>query len=134
MSVTFDFREYLSSIFGKIKRPVAEVLLKNSKDNLWYPLTMLVDTGADYTLLPPSSAVTLGINLSKDCNLINTQGVGGTSRVYFLKRKIEAKIGNYHRNIPIGFTNNNSIPPLLGRQRFLETFKVTFEKFKVTFK
>lgn len=133
MPISFPFRKEKSPIFGNIHRPVAEVFFKEKLHNLWQPVTMIVDTGADYTLLPLFLAEELGANLAKDCQTIITQGVGGTSKVYLLKNKIEARIGYLNRRIPLGFLDNDYIPPLLGRQEFLETFRVIFEKFHVTF-
>ncbi|MBI2334679.1 retroviral-like aspartic protease family protein [Candidatus Daviesbacteria bacterium] len=133
MSITFKFKEYPSNIFGITRRPVAEVYFQHKNNIRWLPITMVVDSGADYTLLPKFLALSLGISLSKDCRLIETRGVGGESTVYLLKRKIRVRLGEYERAIPVGFLGNNHIPPLLGRQEFLETFKVIFEKFQVIF-
>lgn len=133
MPVIFKFKEYNSSIFNSVKRPIAEVLFQHQKDKSWQPITMIVDTGADYTLLPKFLAEPLGINLLKDCKTISTQGVGGKSEVYLLKTKIRVGLGELRRQIPIGFLPSDSIPPLLGRQEFFETLKVTFEKFTVKF-
>lgn len=133
MPISFPFKAEVSPIFGEIRRPVAEVFFRDKTHNLWQPVAMLVDTGADYTLLPQFLAVAFGVDLTEDCRGVTTQGVGGTSKVYLLKNKIEAKIGNLKRQIPLGFLDNDYIPPLLGRQEFLETFKVVFEKFHVTF-
>lgn len=133
MSVSFPFKKEKSSVFGTILRPVAEVYFQHQKQDIWRYVTMIVDTGADYTLLPRFLAAPLGINLSKDCKLIDTQGVGGSSQVYLFKEKIKVRLGDLDRKIPIGFLANDYIPPLLGRQEFFDTFKVTFEKFSVTF-
>lgn len=133
MSVTFSFKEEESAIFGKIRRPIALVSFKHQKENIWRHIDMIVDTGADYTLLPIFLAPILGLDIKKDCKVIVTYGVGGKRLVYLLKRRINIKMGNYNRNIPVGFLSHNEIPPLLGRQEFFETFKVTFEKYLVTF-
>lgn len=133
MATTFSFKEYPSSLFGVIKRPVAQVLFAHKKEDAWQPVTMLIDTGADYTLLPRFLAATLGITLSKDCRVITTQGVGGKNIVYLLKEKMRVRIGAYERNIPLGFLATDSIPPLLGRQEFFETFRVVFENYQTTF-
>lgn len=133
MSITFQFKEEKSPVFGTIRRPIAEVYLKHRQKNIWQPVTMLVDTGADYTLLPRFLASPLGVYFSHDCRSIHTLGVGGNCQVYLLTKSIKAKIGLYERTIPLGFVNSDSIPPLLGRQEFFETFKVIFEKFYVTF-
>lgn len=133
MSISFPFKEEASSIFGKVHRPIAEVYFKHKSRNLWRHITMIVDTGADYTLLPYFLADPLGVNLITDCRLINTQGVGGSSKVYLFKRKIKLRLGEYTKEVPVGFLANDYIPPLLGRQEFLESFRVIFEKRVVTF-
>lgn len=94
---------------------------------------MIVDTGADYTLLPRYLANNLGVNLEKDCKIFTTYGVGGGERVYFLP-KTKVKLGNWERFIPIGFLERNEIPPLMGRHLFLETFESLFSSnYTVTF-
>lgn len=133
VSISFPFKEEISPIFGKIRRPVAQVSFKRKKDNTWRSIAMLIDTGADYTLLPHFLSAPLDINLNRDCKVIYTQGVGGKSKVLLLKDRIEVKIGELHRKIPLGFLESDYIPPLLGRHEFLETFKVVFEKFNTTF-
>lgn len=133
MSITFSFKEYNSPIFGKIKRPIAQVSFQHQKDGSWQPVTILIDTGADYTLLPRFLASPLGVNLLNDCKIISTQGVGGESKVYLLKKKIKVKLGNFSREIPIGFLTEDYIPPLLGRKEFFETFRVIFEEFSTSF-
>ena len=112
---------------------MARVSFQHQKENIWRHVDMVIDTGADYTLLPNFLAPILGINLKSDCMVIMTQGVGGKSIVYLLKSKINVKVGNYTRQIPLGFLSHDNIPPLLGRQEFLETFKVSFEKHNSTF-
>ncbi|TSC65537.1 MAG: hypothetical protein CEO21_389 [Microgenomates group bacterium Gr01-1014_80] len=133
MAVTFPFKEEKSAIFGKIHRPIALVYIKHQKENLWRKVDMIVDSGADYTLLPRFLASALGVSLSRDCMVVDTNGVGGRSKVYLLRKKLLVKIGDYERSIPVGFLSSDYIPPLLGRKEFFETFKVTFEKFIVSF-
>ena len=133
MAVHFTFKEYNSSLFGIVRRPIAEVSFQHQKDKSWQPITMIVDSGADYTLLPHFLAYTLGIHVIRDCKPIMTKGVGGSSKVYLLKKKMKVRLGEFKREIPLGFLSNDDIPPLLGRQEFLETFKVVFEDFKTSF-
>lgn len=86
---------------------------------------MLVDTGADYTLLPKYFAKRLDVNLEKDCNIFRTAGIGGTEKVYLL-RSIKVRLGQWERKIPVGFLDRDDIPPLMGRRLFFETFEVLF--------
>jgi len=133
MVVSFPFKKEKSSLLGTIYRPIAVVLFQHKKTAVFKPITMLVDTGADYTLLPRFLAFNLGINLAKDCQKLKTSGVGGKETVFFVKEKVKIKIGNWQRKIPLGFLDNDFIPPLLGRQGFFETFKTIFEARKLTF-
>lgn len=125
MVLTFPFEENFSPILGKIHRPIAQAFFFSQKKNRWYETWMIVDTGADYTLLPKYFAERLSINLKKDCKTFKTEGIGGTEKVYFLKR-IKAKLGEWERNIPVGFLDRDEVPPLLGRHAFLETFETLF--------
>jgi hypothetical protein len=86
---------------------------------------MLVDTGADYTLLPRTYAAVLGISLRTQCRRVMTAGIGGTERVYLLPR-LQARLGSWTRRIPVGFLDRDDVPPLLGRIRCLDTFDVRF--------
>ncbi len=125
MALTFPFEKSLSPIFGTIHRPVAKVYFFSQAKKRWYETWMIVDTGADYTLLPKYFAARLGVDLSKDCQVFRTAGIGGEEKVYLL-RKTKVKIGQWERDVPVGFLQRDDIPPLLGRQLFLETFEVSF--------
>lgn len=133
MSITFNFKKEKSSLLGIIYRPIAIVLFQNKKTGVFKPVSMIVDTGADYTLLPRFLANVLGINLIKDCQKLKTSGVGGQETVFFVKQKVKVKLASWQREIPLGFIDNDFIPPLLGRHEFFETFKVIFENRKLTF-
>lgn len=133
MKVSFPYEEKRSSIFRLIKRPVAKVRFWSKKFDRWLEYTMIVDTGADYTLLPFSKAKDLGVDLEKDCQRFATIGVGGAETVYFLRRKTKISIGDRERKIPVGFLEKEDIPPLLGRQGCLDTFDVLFSGFATHF-
>jgi len=121
--VVFNYEQKSSPVFGKVNRPVAKVSIHNRSNNLWTEIWMLVDSGADYTILPRYMAKDLGVTLEKDCKVLSTMGVGGYEKVYFLS-KLRVKIGKWEREIPAGFLERSEIPPLMGRHLFLETFDV----------
>ena len=125
MVLKFPFKKEQSSILGTIYRPIARIIFWSKREKNWLAVRMIVDTGADYTLLPRFMAERLGVNLEKDCKVFNTYGIGGGERVYFLP-KIKVKLGDWKRMIPIGFLERNEIPPLMGRHLFLETFETLF--------
>lgn len=133
MAVVFPFEEQKTSIFGVIKRPIADVNFWSVTLKKWVPVRMVVDTGADYTLLPKWIAGKLGADLSRDCRKYKTAGVGGEENVFLLKSEWQAKIGEWEESVILGFIGDNNVPPLLGRLKFMDKFKVTFNNFRTSF-
>lgn len=86
---------------------------------------MVVDTGADFTLLPRFLGEKFGVDLERDCQVFTTYGIGGGERVYLLP-EMKVRLGEWERHIPVGFLERNEIPPLMGRHLFLETFETLF--------
>jgi len=131
-TLRFPFDKSSSEIFGYVYRPQAKVDFWSQKINAWVEVIMIVDTGADYTLLPCFYAMDLGIDLKKECKVHWTGGIGGREKVY-LFREGKVKLGKWERIVPIGFLDRDDISPLLGRQGFLETFKVTLANHSTSF-
>lgn len=128
--VDFPYETKKSSIFKVVKRPTATVDFWSEKFSKWISYNMIVDTGADYTILPLSDATDLGVDLEKDCQTFETRGIGGAETVYFLKKGIKIKIdGLVKKEIPVGFLSRDDIPELLGRQACLNSLSVLFSKF-----
>lgn len=125
----FKFIEKPSAIFGTIYQPLVNVRVWSAWLKRWLTIPMIVDTGADYTILPRFLAVQLGIDLAKDCKKMTTVGVGGNAEVYFYPN-LEVKLGKTKRQIPVGFASSSKIPALMGRQAFFETFVSKFNKTK----
>mgnify|MGYP001566201517 CR=1 FL=1 len=128
MAVKFDFEYGGKSYFGEVFRPVAKVSFKSPHRSIWSDVWMVVDTGADFTILPRYVSRDLGISLEKECILDSTVGVGGKQKIYLYKTKITVKIGDVSRKVPLAFFDGDEMPPLLGRLGFLETFDVEFLK------
>lgn len=128
MDIRFPYEDAGKGIFGKIYRPIAKVTLKSPKTDKTVDIWMVVDTGADYTILPRHFCEKLRISLERDCIKDVTFGVGGEQIIYFYKSKVKAKIRNLERDIPLAFLDNNEVPALLGRLGFLETFDTEFLK------
>ncbi|MBI2017711.1 retroviral-like aspartic protease family protein [Candidatus Daviesbacteria bacterium] len=128
MDVKFSFEDIGKGTFGHIFRPVAKVTFKSPTAEKWVDVWMIVDTGADYTILPRHFSEKLRISLEKDCIKDVTKGVGGEQTVYLCKSKIQVKVGSLERKIPVAFLDSDEVPPLLGRLGFLETFYTQFLK------
>ncbi len=125
MALTFAFKEIPSTLFGRIFRPIALVEFKHRTKDIWIPVPMIIDTGADYSILPRSFAPLLGIDLAVECIEHQTLGIGGTEKIFLCRRQI-ARIGKYSRTIPLGFLDRETGPTLLGRHECFETFRVIF--------
>ena len=128
MTVKFAYDLVGGSYFGKVFRPVAKVSFQSPVHKLWVDTWMIVDTGADFSILPHFLTKDLSISLEKDCIKEPMAGVGGDQNVFLCKKRIKAKIGNLQREIPLAFFDNDEVPALLGRLGFLETFDVEFLK------
>ena len=102
MPVTFRFQEIRSQLFGKIYRPVALVDFKHKTSDIWIPVLMIIDTGADYSILPRVYARPLGIDLTSDCSEHETRGIGGSERLFLYHGQF-VRLDKHKRTIPIGF-------------------------------
>lgn len=130
--ISFSFEKKPSTIFGFVYRPVASVKFWSNNTNDWVEIIMVADSGADYTILPRYWAGNLGINLEKEAKIYKTSGVGGDVKSYFIK-SWKVKLGNKNMSIPIGFLDKDDVPPLLGRQNFMEDIKTIFANHVTTF-
>lgn len=132
MAIRIPFQKERSSVLGDIPRPYIPVLFWSKGKRIWIEVLMIADSGADYTLLPKQYMEKLGVNSEAETIRLTTSGVGGTTEVYFLKRKVRIKVGDWARSIPIGFLNADKVPPLFGRHECMNTFKVLFHKLETT--
>lgn len=133
-AISFPYKSKPSSVFKTIKRPVAEVFVLSPQRQRWLKYTLIVDTGADYTVFPISASKDLKINVEKGCQQFFTRGIGGSEKVYIYKKGLQIKIGDNKVKIPVGFLERDDIPPLLGRHKCLDNFELTFCNFITSFK
>lgn len=133
MVIKFPFEKAHSKIFGELWRPMARVTFTSPKDtSIKQELWLLVDSGADYTLLPRYLGRDLRVRFETDCKPFYTSGIGGTEKVFLLPR-IKVQIGRFQRTIPIGFLDRNEMPPLMGRHLFIDTFETYFSSKHITY-
>ncbi|TMA99507.1 MAG: hypothetical protein E6J70_12795 [Deltaproteobacteria bacterium] len=132
MSISFPFERQPSEVFGTIHRPVVPAQLWSARAGRWVRVVMIVDTGADYTLLARVHAAILGVDLRKNCRRVATAGIGGTETVYLLPR-LRMRLGPWSRVIPVGFLDRDDVLPLMGRTGCLDTFDVRFARRRTTF-
>ena len=133
MMIKFAFEKANSKILGEIWRPVARAIFTSPSDaNIQQETWLLVDSGADYTLLPRYLGIDLKINFETDCQIFQTVGIGGPEKVFLFPR-MEVQLGPFKRVIPVGFLDRNEVPPLLGRHLFMETLETYFSTGHTTY-
>ena len=132
MNLIFPFQHITTNRFGEVFRPYAKIQVFKKDLRIYVNRVLVVDTGADFTIFPRKDAFLFGIDLEKEATIEETFGIGGKERI-FLYKNLKVKLGNKELTIPVGFLNRNDIPALLGRQQFMEHFKVSFEKHKTIF-
>ncbi len=130
-SASFPYERRASAIFGTVRRPVAHVELYSAVFQRWIAYTMIVDTGADYCVLPASIAWDLGIKL-RQCEPHTASGIGGQQKV-FLHRTVQMRLGSWEFLVPVGFVEREDLPPLLGRYQCLDLFDLRLRTFVTTF-
>ncbi len=88
MNAVFKFEDIGKSPYGHIYRSVAKITLVSPSTNKMVNIWMIVDTGADYTILPRHFSEKLRISLEHDCFKDTACGIGGNQAIYFYKGKI----------------------------------------------
>ncbi|MBI3559440.1 retropepsin-like domain-containing protein [Candidatus Gottesmanbacteria bacterium] len=126
MAVNFDFREEGNSPFGKISRPFAKIKFHAVQSSDKVVIWLIIDTGADYTILPRQWAKKLDIDLQRDCWALETSGIGGGVKSYFFKKLVKIEMGDIKKEVPVAFFDDDNAPALLGRLGFIELFDTLF--------
>jgi len=129
LSFPYDARP--SAIFGTIHRPVAAVELYSWTLHQWIACTMVVDSGADYCVLPSRVALHLGLEPDQG-QRYTASGIGGQQTVW-LYPGVRLRVGPWELRVPIGVVERDDLPPLLGRYRCVDVFDLRLHRFTTTF-
>lgn len=87
---------------------------------------MYIDSGADMTLVPSDFGKLLGMDLTRDKELL--AGVAGAPLRVSLQ-SAEVKIGSTVQRAKIAVALRNDVPYLLGREGLFKAFRITFEEY-----
>ena len=116
--------KYDKIIDGEVnKHPVCIVTFKNSGGNV--DLKMLVDSGADITLLPKWAGEMLNL---KRTDLKYIGGIAG--RIGYYINYTNAVVAGETLTIPVAWATQDTVPLLLGRQGVFDKFVITFDEKK----
>lgn len=121
--IVFNWREEASQIFGKIKRPIAEIFVKDTS-GIWRALTLYVDSGADVTILRRSYGDLLGLDVEKG-RPAKFRGFGKEEIQTFL-HDLDLKIGNNEIKTKVAICQDDSVPNVLGRVSVFDKYIISF--------
>ncbi len=135
MEIQFPYREdkitqTSKSPSGTINRPYALVKFK-LPDGTTQPISFLVDSGADVTILPFSMGTMFGKDV-KQGERFPISGIGKGSLDTYL-HEIEATVGDHTFMMTVAFAETDNldgrpVPSLLGRMDVFDIFDVFFKQ------
>ena len=123
---TFEFTEFRVDNFHTL-RPIVSALLKGPSGSAQAP--MLVDSGADVSMIESRLAERLGLNLTSTNEVF---GISGGMKVSFANVLAEIRHGDGHLpalTIPVWVPRRPGLPPLglLGRNALFQQYDITFQ-------
>ena len=124
----FPYRKIVHNVFGEIKIPSVELILKGIKEVRLYAI---IDSGAVISVFPKSICDLLGLEYEKgkEFSLISAAHEEISVRVH----NARIKIGEIEFDARIGFSKIEKVPHLLGRLDVFDKVEIKFEKEGVRF-
>jgi hypothetical protein len=120
---------------------IVPIRIRTLKNNHWQPdypvelttskatekLVMLVDSGADITVIPKWTGVDLGLQLAEDEYIEKAEGVNGS--VEYVVRNLTFNIDGHTFKAPVGWLQTDDVEDiLLGREVVFDVFDVEFKQ------
>lgn len=118
--IEFPGKEIYVPQFGPIWKPYATIKLMSEKST--FSCQMLVDSGADISLIPHNLGEELGFEL-ETTEISEIRGVGDAVVPYVIK-KIGMSIGKHTFEPRIGWALVEEVPLILGRLDVFDRFNV----------
>lgn len=106
--------------------PDVEIPVSLLTKNGYQSVIFLLDTGADFTMLPKHVAEWLGIDLTS-CPQHRSYGIEGSKGVRVWVTKIHIKICTHELEIRCLFSENEACPYIIGRADIFSHFSILFD-------
>ena len=119
------FQKVISPKFGHILLPVIPATIIGPKRKL--NTFMLLDSGADFSIIPYSAGKTIGLKLDMKSRS-EVHGIGEGSVPYIINR-ITLQIGNMELSVRIGWALIEEVPFILGRLDIFNKLAIEFREF-----
>lgn len=124
----FPYTQKESRIVGHILKPLIDIEIF-SKDGLWYGLDeVLVDTGADITLLPKNVGEVLvdDIKVGKKATI---KGIAPFELIVYI-HSLKVRVANKEFQTKVAIADSDDVPAVLGRFEALDIFRAEFVRGK----
>ncbi len=90
-------------------------------------LNILVDSGADFCLMPKQLGINLGYKVGNEEVMSKAEGVGG--EVDYVLRRVELSIDSHTLTVPIAWLQtDDAVECLLGREVVFDNFDIEFKQ------
>ncbi len=131
MTITFKYKKIKRpNPFPTVHLPVIPITLVGKSETV--EVMGLLDSGADYSLIPREIAEVVGMNLKKKPEPIG--GIGGECNAINSNVRIKVQRGHeaytFFVNAYIIDALDDDFPVLIGRDGFFGQFKITFDESK----
>ncbi|MBI2358802.1 MAG: retropepsin-like domain-containing protein [Deltaproteobacteria bacterium] len=123
--IEFPFERMRSQRFGEILKPVIPVRLSGPARPV--NVFMLVDSGADLSMLPYSVGETIGLALDMSTRS-EVQGIGDGTVPYVLG-DVDLEVGGINLHARVGWALIEEVPLLLGRLDIFSELAIEFREF-----
>ena len=108
-----------------------DYLLELGTSKIMEPLTMLVDSGADISIIPKWTGEDLGLKVDENDYIEKAEGVNGT--VDYIIKNLTFNIDGYTFKAPVGWIQTEEVDDiLLGREVVFDLFDVEFKQAEET--
>jgi hypothetical protein len=122
--IEFPFKPIETEQLGVIFRPVATVNLKGPENEV--PTEMIVDSGADISIIPFELGSYLGLQIEKNEDVKSLGGIAGGIPVVY--RHIKMEIDELVISAKIAWSLIEDVPAILGRLNIFDEFDIEFKQ------
>lgn len=123
--IGFSYTQHASDIYRIVHRPESRVAIRSTRGS-WLSHAMIVDSGADFSVLPKSVGEFLGMRKTATDRLHHVGAVGGA--IWVVMRRVSMRIGPHEFTADAGWASTDAVPALLGRADVFDRFDVVFRQ------
>jgi hypothetical protein len=123
-ALKFPFQTARSGRLGLIRRPIIPCAFRGPGGS--FEASVLLDSGADISLIPYSVGQTLGLS-AKDAPRGECRGLGEALVAYHLCQ-VELKLGGLRLLVRVGWSTLEETPLLLGRLDVFDALDIEFRQ------